>query len=108
MKRFVLVTALVCTPGLPDVKASGIKKLKREAELATFVDEYLHSIGVQNFESILREDSIAVIKPSEDGDVYTWHFAEYQEDELFTAVAHLTRDELLRDLKILLPLKEVV
>lgn len=105
MKRFVLVTAVVTATGASSTKASGIRKLKRGVLLTEFIQEHLQSIGVHQFETIDRDGSTVVMTTTGDS-ICSWYFTEYQETELFTAVAHLTRDELLRDLKELLPLRE--
>ncbi len=107
MKRFILVTAVVCIPGDATNKASGIKKLRRGVDLHEFIKGYMLSLGIHEFETLDRDQSTVVMKTAGEK-LCSWYFTEYQESELFDTVAHLTREELLRDLKELLPLKETV
>lgn len=106
MRRFVLVTATHSEVGRNDWTCSGIKKLKRGTSLAEFMDEYLAQFTVENKEQFVRGETHVVIS-REQSRVMQWAFTEYKEDDLLRAVSHLTREELLRDLQELLPLKEL-
>ena len=100
-RRFVLVTASVSNGWSKDQAAAGIKKLKRGVTLKEFVDEFVRTVGADII--IPRDDSFTAIKRTDR--TYSWTFTEYHEDELFSAVAHLSKEEVLRDLNELLPLK---
>lgn len=106
MRNFVLVTATRTEPDKTPVTGSGIRKLKRGNEMAPFIRDYLNSFGVHHDDTDihLRDGTWTVLLRSP-GVVFSWNFTVYPEDELLTAVSNLTRDELLRDLKELLPLK---
>lgn len=100
-RKFILVTASCATKGKIAL-ASGMRKLKRGTTLAEFITAYLDSIGVRvSAEDILEREGTHVVTR----DSMSWNFTEYDEADLLTAVSHLSRDELLRDLKELLPLK---
>lgn len=100
-RRFVLVTASYVQNGRA-LTASGIRKLKRGVSLPQFIEGYLTSVGtsVDDVQIFRREDTYTVSDA-----IHSWNFTEFPEDELFSAVSHLTKDELLRDLHELLPLK---
>lgn len=104
-RRFVLVTVALST-GTRDQAAAGIRKLKRGVSLPQFITDYLGALEIEVDEQhiLKRDDTYTVIKAA-DGAVSTWNFTEFSEDDLFHAVSHLSKDELLRDLKELLPLK---
>lgn len=112
MRNYVLVSA-TCTEHNSVTRAgNGIRKLKRGIALELFVTEYLQTLLAEcdelhqftRFELLERDGTWTAIRHVK-GAVFTWTFTEYPEGELITAVSHLTRDELLRDLKELLPLK---
>lgn len=104
MRNFVLVTA-TATSRAATTEGTGIKKLKRGVALEQFVCQYLTGITeLAECELLERAGAWTAIRRTTES-VFTWTFTAYPEDELFTAVAHLTKDELLRDLKELLPLK---
>jgi hypothetical protein len=103
MRRFVLVTATRTTPGTSPKQGSGIKKLKRGVTLMDFAVQYIEPLG--HVDLYNRDGMITVIKNEPDVAVTTWTFTEYEEDDLLTAVANVSREELLRDLKEILPLK---
>lgn len=105
-RRFVLVTATQAQRGLTESTCSGIRKLKRGVSLTEFMSGYLEQFNLQNPESFMRGESLVIIAREIDK-VMTWSFTEYPELELLTAVRHLSREELLRDLKELLPLKDI-
>jgi hypothetical protein len=109
MRRFVLVTAVTAEPS-GDVTASGIRKLKRGVTLLGFMHKYLETVKNDDAPSTLYYDREGTIVATRHGSkkVSTWNFTEYPETEIISAVSHLTREELLRDLKELLPLKELV
>jgi hypothetical protein len=106
MRNFVLVTATRTEPDKTPVTGSGIRKLKRGVGMATFIREYLESVGVHHDDTdmLLRDGTWTVLLRTP-GAAFSWNLTEYPEGDLITAVSHLTRDELLRDLKELLPLK---
>ena len=106
MRRFVLVTATNSNPGRTDTVSAGIRKLKRGVDLAAFKAEYLSQFEIPNREEFVRGDTHVVISRS-DGNVLQWAFTEYKEGDLLHAVRHLSREELLRGLKELLPLKDI-
>lgn len=103
MRRFVLVTVTRSTPGTEAETHSGIKKLKRGVTLHDFsmqsISELHKSATFWNREgtytAVIRDDDV----------IYTYLYTEYAEEDLMLAVSHLTRDELLRDVKELLPLR---
>lgn len=104
MRNFVLVTATRAEPDKTPVVGSGIRKLKRGVSLPQFISEYLGAACPGNVDILKRDGTYTAVSRAE-GAAYSWSFTEYPEDELLTAVANLTREELLRDLKELLPLK---
>lgn len=109
-RRFVLVTATKIEPNQIPAGGNGIRKLKRGLSLKDFMDTYLAQFSTVGQINILRREHSFAVKLHEPSvehptRIFTWTFTEYPEDELLTAVAHLTREELLRDLKELLPLK---
>lgn len=104
MKKFVLVTATCSEPGLHDVTSAGIRKLKRGTTLDEFITAYLNDLDIWDAERLERGDSTIMIVRTPERVVH-WAFTTYKEDDLFDAVKHLTREELLRDIKELLPLK---
>jgi hypothetical protein len=106
MRNFVLVTA-TCTGQNGNTKAgNGIRKLKRGIAIEMFVEEYLvEAVGSLEEYQLLDRDGTWIAIQRTEGAVYTWTFTPYPEDDLIAAVSHLTRAELLRDLKELLPLK---
>lgn len=107
MRRFVLVTATHSSPDSTDWTCSGIKKLKRGVPLEEFMQGYLMQFPFpENVESFTRGGTRVVIH-RQPNKVMQWAFTEYKEEDLLHAVSHLTREELLRDLKELLPLKEL-
>jgi hypothetical protein len=99
------VTATHSAPGRSDSSCSGIKKLKRGVTLQEFTQGYMTQFPDDNLETFQRGDTIVVLarKPE---NVMQWAFTEYKEEDLLHAVRHLSREEMLRDLKELLPLKE--
>lgn len=110
-RRFVLVTASYVENG-KIFAASGIRKLKRGVGMAQFIREHLESVGVHHDDTdILSRGDTWMVKhvAHPDGSFVTnslaWNYTEYAEDDLLHAVSHLTKEELLRDLKDLLPLK---
>jgi hypothetical protein len=106
-RKFVLVTA-AHVAGNAVKEAAGIRKLKRGCTLLEFVNEYLSQFENLASETVvlIRDGAYAVTsKNKEAKELVTWNFTLYEEDELLTAVGHLKREELLRDLKELLPLK---
>lgn len=106
MRNFVLVTATHTEQDRITSTGSGIRKLKRGVEMAPFIREYLNSVGVHHDDTDMHlRDGTWTVLLRTPGVVFTWNFTAYPEGDLLTAVAHLTRDELLRDLKELLPLK---
>lgn len=107
MRRFLLVRATSSSPGNGDVSHSGIKKLKRGVSLDEFISEYLSQFNLAEKEEYMRGPTKVVILRQE-SNILQWAFTEYSEDDLLHAVSHLTREELLRDLKELLPLKEII
>ena len=107
MRNFVLVTATASDRVGKTTTGSGIKKLKRGIALEQFAVAYLEtvfSIKTVPWEFLERDKSWVAIRTLPDM-VYTWTFTQYSEDDPFSAVSHLTKEELLRDLKELLPLK---
>jgi hypothetical protein len=106
MRNFVLVTATASDRVGKTTTGSGIKKLKRGVALEQFATAYLETVFDTKtpWEFLERDKSWVAIRTLPDM-VYTWTFTQYSEDDLFSAVAHLTKEELLRDLKELLPLK---
>lgn len=114
MRFFVLVTAIYSAPESNDLaslwrtkSSSGIKKLKRGTELCAFIADYLSQFQLENQEQFTRGDTHVVIS-RDTNKIMQWSFTMYKEKDLLHAVSHLTREELLRDLKELLPLKELV
>jgi hypothetical protein len=105
-RRFVLVTATCTEQNAPTKNSAGIRKLKRGFAFDEFVAEYLKPWTDSLQELLIRETTTTAIARV-DGQLLTWSFTEYPEEELISAVSHLTREELLRDLKELLPLKEM-
>lgn len=103
MRNFVLVTATATDRRWYITTGNGITKLKRGMTLKDMATSYLSKI-TGDYELLERDDSIVAIQHTEEK-VFTWTFTVYREDDLFTAVSHLTREELWRDLKELLPLK---
>lgn len=102
MRRFILVTDTQSEPA--GVKThSGIKKLKRGVGIVDFMSEYLEQFAGQKEIYARGETQVAFAR--EDNKSIQWAFTEFAEDELIRAVSNLTREELLRDLKELLPLK---
>jgi hypothetical protein len=106
MRNFVLVTATASDRMGKTTSGSGIKKLKRGLALEQFATAYLSTVFDTStyWEFLERDKSWVAIRTLPDM-VYTWTFTQYPEPELLSAVSHLTRDELFRDLKELLPLK---
>lgn len=103
MRNFVLVTATRSTG--PVATGSGIRKLKRGVQLRDFVDTYIREEAkLSLYKTYDRDDTITVVATA-DGSSLSWNFTTFPEDELLSAVSHLTKEELLRDLKELLPLK---
>lgn len=106
MRNFVLVTATRTEQDKTPVMGSGIRKLKRGNEMAPFIREYLNSCGVHHDDTDIHlRDGTWTVLLRTPGVVFSWSFTVYPESELLTAVANLSREELLRDLKELLPLK---
>ena len=106
MRRFVLVTVAHSLPSMVGTTVAGIRKLKRGVDLDDFIVEYLSSFEILNREDFLRGNTKVVVSRSADS-ITQWSFTEYKEEDLLHAVRHLTREELLRDLKELLPLKDI-
>lgn len=103
MRNFVLVTATATDRVGSTTTGNGIVKLKRGTQLQELVASYLSTI-VKDYQLLERDGALVAIQNT-DEKVFTWTFTVYREDDLFTAVSHLTREELWRDLKELLPLK---
>jgi hypothetical protein len=111
-RRFVLVTAVDASVRGTRT-ASGIKKLKRGVTLREFATDFKTQIGAEelrerpslSLETLRERPSWFTCSMSYEGHFLQWTFTEYQEDELFDAVAHLTKEELFRDLPELLPLR---
>ena len=108
MRRFVLVTAVKSQKGAVDISCAGIRKLKRGVTLPQFVLDYVAEIGDTGPSEMLRRGDTYTLVAMKDDILYTWNFTMYEEEDLMRAVSNLTRDELLRDLKELLPLKDIV
>lgn len=106
MRRFVLVTASHSMPTMVGSTCAGIRKLKRGTDLDTFIAEYLATFDIPNREDFQRGETKVIISRAENS-IMQWAFTEYKEEDLLHAVRHLSREELLRDLKELLPLKEI-
>lgn len=105
MRHYVLVTAHRGTSATNSA-GSGIRKLKRGTSLPEFILDYFSLVGKVIDEScILKRDGTYVVIITEPEEIFSWNFTEYAEPEIISAVSHLTREELLRDLKELLPLK---
>lgn len=106
MRRFVLVRATVTPLGRPPATVSGVRKLKRGVTLDEFVAAYAAEVGISYPGDATRfdRDGTVVLCQDEAAGAITWNFTEYAEPALLTAVSHLTREELLRDLPELLPL----
>lgn len=102
MRNFVLVTATSSTGPVP--AGSGIRKLKRGVQLRDFVSTYIEEAKIGEHKIYGRGDTITVVATVEIT-LLSWSFTVFPEDELLAAVSHLTKAELLRDLKELLPLK---
>lgn len=110
MKRFVLVSAVMSSPGKQDLKGSGIRKLKRGVALGDFVNGFFSDpalAGIYESVHVFERGDTWTAVYSNDGAVYMWSFTPYVETDLRTAVKYLSRAELLRDLKELQPLKEL-
>lgn len=105
MRNFVLVTAARTESDKTPVMGSGIRKLKRGTPISQFITDYLVSVGATDDTQILKRDNTYTAVLRADGVVHSWSFTEYPENDLLTAVSNLTREELLRDIKELLPLK---
>lgn len=104
-RHFVLVTAnAALTAGLVK-SAAGIKKLKRGVSLHDFMQEYISKFNYNAETTILKRDDAYMVTRREPDRIFTWHFTEYDEVDILFAVRHLSRDELHRDLKELLPLR---
>lgn len=102
-KQLVLVVASTISPGKPSVTGAGIKVIKRGETLESFTQHYLESVNADDAELIIREKQI-LAKFSRDDAVFHWVFTLYEDSQLFEAVGNLTREELLRDMKDILPL----
>ena len=105
MRKFVLVTATQDRIGISQSSA-GICKLKRGIKIEQFISEYLLKLGIAG--DVLQRGNTCTVIKKQDEICFTWGFTEYPESELLHAVSHLTREELLRDLKELLPLRNIV
>jgi hypothetical protein len=112
MRNFILVNALRWKPGTVEVaEANGIRKLKRGVTLDTFIANYLTEECELTDDMYVKynrgqdEEYVCVAQRTLDGVKAYWIFTLYPESELISAVSHLTKEELLRDLKELLPLK---
>ena len=108
MKRFVLVTAVKSQQGCTDIACAGIRKLKHGVSLLQFVMDYIAEIGAAGSSEFLQRGDTYTLVAMKDDILYTWNFTMYEEENLMRAVSNLSRDELLRDLKELLPLKDIV
>lgn len=99
----MLVTAV--RSGADASLASGIRKLKRGCTLSEFISAYMHDeVKIKKYTLFNRDGTMQCVS-HEDGPVSSFSFTAYPEDELLSAVSNLTKEELLRDLKELLPLK---
>ena len=105
MRTFVLVTATKGSREAADRSSAGIRKLKRGLKLDDFIVGYLDPFKLGDVEHFVRANTHMVISRT-DGMVLTWGFTGYSENDLLSAVKHLSKDELLRDLKELLPLRD--
>lgn len=113
MRKFVLVVATsLCMAGgvgsTAPTKASGIKKLKPGVSLMEFVETFMkETLGDRQYALTERDDSIFCVIESQDR-LFTmsWHFCVYTDDDIMTAVSHLTKDELVRDLPNILPINK--
>jgi hypothetical protein len=105
MRQFVLVTAV--HTGSTTTSGSGIRKLKRGNDFREFVVTHLETeAALKTGEYSLYERGSSYTASFVNGaGTFTFVFTLYPEDDLLTAVSHLTKEELLRDLKELLPLK---
>lgn len=107
MRKFVLVTATGAANG-KILKAAGIKKLKRGVKLNEFILGFREQLNLPATSTeILEREGETVVMYQAGESLYSWQFKQYDEGELFSAVAHLSREELLRDLNELLPLKDL-
>jgi hypothetical protein len=104
MRNFVLVTATCSEQGGTTKAGSGIRKLKRGIALEQFITTHMTELHIVGYQLLERDGTWTTIHRAETA-VFTWTFTSYPEPELIDAVSHLTRDELLRDLKELLPLR---
>jgi hypothetical protein len=106
MRRFVLIMRTNAELGKTE-SSSSLRKLKQSMTIADFIEEHLALplIQMTSHQSYMRSNSYFVIGRQNDA-VITWSFTEYNEDNLLSAVSHLTKEELINDLKELLPLKE--
>ena len=117
MRRFVLVTAAKSEPGKSDIHGAGIKKLKRGVTIQDFIHDFFaelridstctDTVLVSSDAHILERNGTFTVVYHTETYVLMWSFTEYKEQDLTSAVKHLTRDELRRDLKELQPLKEL-
>ena len=113
MRKFILVTAAKSEPGKSDVHGAGIKKLKRGLTIQDFIQEFAYGIRDEDGKSILHNEDAHVLERNgtytliyrTKTQVFMWSFTEYKDSEIKLAVSHLTKQELLRDLKELQPLE---
>jgi len=105
-RQFVLVKATISEQGFADRQGSGICKLKRNQNLSEFITQYTLDRGFSNLELYERGSSTAAIFRT-DTQIMTWNFTVYGEDDIMQAIVNLSREELIRDLQEILPLKEL-
>jgi len=113
MTRFVLVTAVKVDSLQREQSAAGIARLKRRVSLPQFIFDFMSARGMndQNSALLKRDDAYTAVYPASGAadhvnGLLNFTFTEYNEEDLLSAVAHLSKEELMRDLKELLPLGE--
>lgn len=113
MRKFILVTAAKSEAGKSDLHGAGIRKLKRGLTIQDFIHDFACKITDQDGKSILHNEDAHILERNGTytliyrgpNQVYMWSFTEYKDSDIKLAVSHLTRQELLRDLKELQPLE---
>ncbi len=102
-KSFVLVTATLSLKSGSCRTSRGLKVIERAEDFESFVESFLRDRGVKDAEILVR-DTHTLAKLYVDEDLCQWVFTPYERFQLFEAVAHLTKEELLRDIGAILPL----
>jgi hypothetical protein len=74
-------------------------------QLRDFVSTYIREEAKLDLRQVYDRDDTITVVTTIDGASCSWSFTVFPEDELLTAVSHLSKEELLRDLKELLPLR---